>query len=152
MPKIKVNCTWCGKEPLKYPSQIGKNIYCSGECRSKHLSKEHNPEGYLKRPHLTELNRKMNPNRMTPETRLKLRNSKLNKGSGKAYEKIFGQHAHRWTAELKLGRELKPGEVVHHIDGDIRNNKPSNLMVFPSQKEHLEWHIKYDARYGGGAK
>lgn len=152
MAKVKVNCTWCNKELFKYPSQIGKNSYCSSGCRSKHLSKEHNPKGYLKRPHLTDLNKKMNPHRMTPETRLKLRKASLNKGLGKSYEKIFGQHAHRWVAELKLGRKLRPGEVVHHIDGNRRNNKSSNLMVFSSQSEHLEWHRKHDARYGGDAK
>jgi HNH endonuclease len=32
---------------------------------------------------------------------------------------------------------------VHHIDGNIRNNTPENLMVFSSQKEHAEWHKKY---------
>lgn len=35
------------------------------------------------------------------------------------------------VAERMLGRKLKPGEVVHHIDGNKRNNAPENLMVFP---------------------
>lgn len=97
------------------------------------------------------LNEELNPHRMTMEVRLKLRNAKLNTGGGKSYEKTFGQHTHRWVAEVMLGRKLNPNEVVHHIDGDKRNNKPSNLMVFSSQAEHLEWHKKYDTRYGGDA-
>ena len=145
----EVNCTWCGETVYRYKSQIGKNVYCKSECRSKHLSKKHNPEGYLKRPHLTDINKELNPGRMTMQTRLKIRNSRLNKGTGKSYEKTFGQHSHRWVAELMLGRKLKPGEVVHHVDGDKRNNKPINLMVFPSQSEHLGWHKKRDERYGG---
>ena len=35
-----------------------------------------------------------------------------------------------------LGRALRPGEVVHHIDGDRRNNAPGNLAVLPSQRVH----------------
>ncbi|NRG43322.1 HNH endonuclease [Bacillus sp. CRN 9] len=151
MGKIAVECTWCGTEVLRYNSQIKKNTYCSKQCRSKHLSKKHNPEGYRKHPHLSELNKKVNPERMTMSIRLKIRESRLNKGTGASYEKTFGQHTHRWVAELMLGRKLKPTEVVHHIDGDKRNNKPSNLMVFPSQSEHLNWHKKHDNRYGGDA-
>ena len=62
------------------------------------------------------------------------------KGDGKSYTKSFGVHTHRKVAELKLGRQLKPGEVVHHIDGNKRNNHPDNLMIFESQAEHARWH------------
>jgi hypothetical protein len=31
--------------------------------------------------------------------------------------------------EKKLGRKLKPGEVVHHIDENKRNNDPENLSL-----------------------
>ena len=43
---------------------------------------------------------------------------------------------HRWVAENKLGRPLRPGEVVHHKDRDKLNNDPDNLWVFASQEEH----------------
>ncbi len=36
---------------------------------------------------------------------------------------------HRWVAEKKIGRRLYPGEVVHHKDGDKRDNSESNLEV-----------------------
>jgi hypothetical protein len=41
----------------------------------------------------------------------------------------------------QIGRPLKPEEQVHHIDGDITNNKLENLMLFATQKDHdaFEW-------------
>lgn len=53
-------------------------------------------------------------------------------------------YLHRLVAEEKIGRLLKKGEVVHHIDRDRNNNHPSNLMVFPSQSAHRLYHIKTD--------
>lgn len=35
---------------------------------------------------------------------------------------------------------MLPGEVVHHINGDKRDNRPENLRVFSSQAEHARWH------------
>lgn len=98
------------------------------------------------------LNEELNPSRMTPETREKLRNAKLNSGAGVTYTKQYGRHEHRIVAEKILGRELKPGEIVHHVDGDKRNNDPSNIMVFGSQSEHMKWHLENDPRFkiGGG--
>lgn len=49
---------------------------------------------------------------------------------------------HRMRMQDKLGRQLLPGEVVHHIDGDIYNNSPSNLAVFASERDHLDHHAE----------
>lgn len=48
-------------------------------------------------------------------------------------------------AEKKIGRELEPGEIVHHIDGNKKNDDPDNLMVI-TQSEHIREHL----RLGGG--
>jgi hypothetical protein len=77
---------------------------------------------------------------MTPETKEKLRNHRLGCGEGKSYTKLYGRHEHRVIAEYMLGRELLPDEIVHHIDGDPRNNAPENLFVFSSQSEHAAHH------------
>lgn len=86
------------------------------------------------------MNAELNPTRMTTATKVKLRNARFGKGTGKSYSKTFGRHTHRIVAEKILGRSLKKDEVVHHIDADKLNNDPLNLMIFPSQKEHAAWH------------
>jgi len=40
----------------------------------------------------------------------------------------------------KAGWFLAPGQVVHHIDGDNRNNALDNLAVFASHSDHLKHH------------
>ena len=87
------------------------------------------------------MNRELNPTRMTDEVREKIRNARLGTGEGKSYEKTYGRHTHRIVAEQKLGRSLKKGEIVHHIDGNKRNNNPSNLMVM-TQSEHCALHFR----------
>lgn len=47
---------------------------------------------------------------------------------------------HRYVAEQKLGRHLKKGEVVHHIDRNRLNNDPDNLLVFRSRQDHSRYH------------
>jgi hypothetical protein len=42
---------------------------------------------------------------------------------------------HRMVMEALLGRFLRPGEEVHHVDGNRQNNTPENLRVM-SKAEH----------------
>lgn len=47
---------------------------------------------------------------------------------------------HIIIAERKLGRLLKEGETVHHIDRNKKNNNPDNLMIFASPGDHTLYH------------
>lgn len=49
-------------------------------------------------------------------------------------------YLHREIASEKLGRKLKPGETVHHVDEDKFNNDPENLWVFRSNADHSSYH------------
>jgi hypothetical protein len=55
--------------------------------------------------------------------------------------KDSGKLVHRWKAEKKLGRKLRPGEVVHHKNKFKSDNRYSNLEVLPSRKAHCIKHV-----------
>lgn len=63
---------------------------------------------------------------------------------------------HRRVMEAHLGRMLLPTEVVHHIDGDRRNNAIANLELWsvshpPGQRisDKLRWAREFIALYEG---
>ena len=45
---------------------------------------------------------------------------------------------HRMAMARKMKRPLLPDEVVHHIDGDRLNNQLENLMIFRTNRDHLQ--------------
>jgi len=52
-----------------------------------------------------------------------------------------------WRQGQNIGRQvvghyyrLEPHNVVHHRDGDNRNNEVGNLVVFENQSEHMKYH------------
>lgn len=157
--KLTIKCDWCGKDVERDESKTRgkKHLFCSRECLAAFSNKSKNPEGYLKlkdytsmSKQLSVLNYALNPTRMTQETRAKIRAARLNSGEGKSYTKQYGRHEHRIVAEQLLGRELLPGETVHHIDGDKRNNDPSNILILESQSEHAKLHMRERKFWNGG--
>jgi hypothetical protein len=47
---------------------------------------------------------------------------------------------HRLVMEQYLGRKLLDSEVVHHINGDRKDNRIENLMLFVNVSEHKKYH------------
>lgn len=55
---------------------------------------------------------------------------------GHPAHKLKRIYLHRLVMEKKIGRCLRPKEVVHHIDRNKRNNSVENLELFSSEFEH----------------
>ena len=46
---------------------------------------------------------------------------------------------YRLVAEVKIGRRLLENEIVHHINGDVTDNRGENIEVM-TQSEHAKLH------------
>lgn len=60
--------------------------------------------------------------------------------NGKKYLGFRNKYLHRFVMEQILGRKLNSKEVVHHIDGNKKNNDPSNLKLM-NDSEHRKMEI-----------
>ena len=120
-PPVAVVCRVCGKSFFKTPfwASIGNNHYCSLKC--KNTPGETNP-----------------------------------RWKGGSYVDTYGYRyvtkngvkklEHTWVVEKALGRELRRGEVVHHVNGDKADNRNENLVVC-DQSYHRSLHDRMSQLY-----
>lgn len=114
---VTTKCWHCGASFTRDADQIrrAKFSFCSVECK------------------------RANPDFRTYAAR-RNGDKQRDRGAGKSYRKRNGRHEHRLVVEQALGRPLRSDEVVHHRDGNKRNNALSNLEVM-SQSEHMRIHL-----------
>jgi len=139
---VKVSCDYCGVMFEKLRCELHEHNFC---CR-EHFYRWNSAR-------ISKYNRTVNPMNQLGgvlESRIQRGNKLRGRGEEKTYRKRLGRHEHRRVAEETLGRPLKKGEVVHHIDGNKQNNSPENLLVLPSQAEHARIHFSKEG-YGGTA-
>lgn len=49
--------------------------------------------------------------------------------------------------EKAIGRPLRRGEVVHHINEDGQDNRPANLVLCKNQAHHFRLHKEQNKRF-----
>jgi hypothetical protein len=57
---------------------------------------------------------------------------------------------HILVVEAAMGKPLRKGHVVHHVDGNKSNNVPSNLVVCQNQRYHKLLHSRAKSIIGCG--
>jgi hypothetical protein len=68
----------------------------------------------------------------------------------KGYEIFRHKGVHVAIAERALGKPIPKGAVVHHADGDKRNNSNGNLVICPSKQYHNLIHRRMRAMTATG--
>lgn len=150
---IKFNCTNCGKDLLKFKSQIPKSGkgYCSASCstsyRNKHeynpskfrnLSGENNPmygKGYLITGEKNGMFGRKDKN--CPAWK----GGRHQRKDGYFRITVDGERVleHRYILE-QLGLDID-NYIVHHKNGDPSDNSVENLEIL-SQSEHAKLHLE----------
>jgi len=116
---MKCKLKGCKNQATKNPYE--KGLFCSARCALANVRTRAHQVAAAKKAALVNIARY--------------------RGTGtKTYVKENGRHQHRVVAERMLGRKLRKGEIVHHIDENKKNNHPSNLLVM-TQAQHCRLHF-----------
>lgn len=134
----------CGKSFECPPWQAEQNTYCSKDCVRKY-ARPAGERGGGRPPILDQPNYSRDGYKL-----IYLPKNQMPTGyRGHRYPE------HRWVMMQKLGRELLPGENVHHINGVRDDNRPENLELWITSQprgqritDALSWAREIISRYG----
>lgn len=125
--KIVQSCEICSKSFKIFPSRKGIRKYCSKECGrigiaiTNHYSRKGvNSPNWNGGRHINKHGYVM-----------------VHDENGGKYRKGSYVIEHRKVMENHIGRELLFSEIVHHIDGNRKNNDIENLKLM-TRKEHVK--------------
>ena len=138
-------CAICGKPIYRRPYRLAKNPrrYCSRQCwqvdnRGRDLSHLRTPEVIEKRRQTILAHpekyqyaggRYVEPGKGYVMVRCPHEFQQMARQNGYVLE-------HRLAMARHLGRCLKAGEVVHHLNDDLEDNRLENLRLYSSHQEH----------------
>lgn len=136
--KVTVQCEFCGKSFTKFRTLIvrSKHRFCSRYC----LSQGRQASSPKAPCHVCGTLVHRTPSRAKTLKRVFC--------SAKCYYSVRQQRPYvAWRQGQRIARQvvsvhfkLEPGYVVHHHDGNNRNNALSNLAVFRNNADHMAHH------------
>jgi len=120
-----VTCAVCGKKSWRWKSKLAQSAtgryYCSLECRNQGMIDERCGKSHKHGTSVTQ-----NGYISIAKERREC------SAHGHRTRRIY-RPMHRLIVSAVLGRKITSDEPVWHIDGDLTNNLPSNLFLYPTR-------------------
>ena len=138
---MSFNCEYCGKETTRreYDYNRARRHFCSGECSSSAHS-----ESYRGKTHWATGVEQSNSHKEKrgiyksgKDCHNYIDGRKIQNGYVMVKDDGKWTQEHRLVVERAIGRKLKKGEVVHHVNGDRTDNRNSNLVL--CEKSYHQW-------------
>lgn len=147
----KHNCSTIAKQVATMQSKYANGYVHPGKGQKRfvvHIHDEHNMQEVIKWNQFTSsLDVKLPVYETAPFGRdgAGYHYSIVRRGQSRNGNTVNVLFEHIFVVEQYLGHELDPANVIHHIDGDGRNNDICNLMIFASKGDHMRYHNCSDA-------